>query len=368
MSDWGPVLAGGAGAFGLSVLLVPVARRAATRWDVTDHPGRGKVHARPTPYLGGVAVAIAVTGVAVAASGWERDAAVLLAAAVLVGIVGLLDDVRTASPSFRLAVEVLAASLAFAAGARVEILGGAGDWALTVVWLVVLTNAYNLLDNMDGCLSSIAAASACGIYALAALGHQVLVGALAAALVGAAAGFLAYNRHPASIFLGDAGSLFIGFLLSAAALKLRFPTGHLAGVVAVVLIAGPALFDTTLVVISRVATHRPIHLGGRDHSSHRLARLGIPTPWVSRVLAAGAAALAALGVGVGRGTIDPLSAVPVALGGAVMLGLLLRVPVYDVAGASRSDPAEPDVPVAAEPAAVAPRAETVREAWQGGVP
>ncbi|MGH9179503.1 MAG: hypothetical protein ACRD0N_13240, partial [Acidimicrobiales bacterium] len=162
-----------------------------------------------------------------------------------------------------------------------------------------------------------------------ALGDQVLVGTLAAAVVGAAAGFLAYNWHPARIFLGDAGSLFLGFLVSAVALKLRFPVDRHAGVVAVGLVAAPALFDTTLVVVSRVRAGRPIYVGGTDHTSHRLARLGFPAPAIAVLLALATATCGVLGVAVGRGEMASwTAAAPVMVVGAVLLGYLLRMPVY----------------------------------------
>lgn len=314
----------------LSLLLVPVARRSALRLGLTDRPGRGKVHSVATPYLGGVAVAVAVL-LAAAVGGWRGEAMGVLGAALMVACVGLADDVRTARPSVRLAVEAAAACIAFAVGARVQLFGGPADLLLTVVWLVVLTNAYNLLDNMDACASAIVAVSAGGLLASAALGDQVLVGTLAAAEAGAAVGFLVYNWHPARIFLGDAGSLFLGFLVSATALKLRFPTGHGAGLVAVCLMAGPALFDTTLVVVARIRAGRPIYIGGTDHTSHRLMALGLQARTVVVLLAAATAGCGGLGVAVGRGSVHPLAAaVPTALLGALALAWLLRLPVYGV--------------------------------------
>ncbi|MGH9283363.1 MAG: MraY family glycosyltransferase, partial [Acidimicrobiales bacterium] len=328
MTPWQEVAFAGAAALVLSLLLVPVARRSALRFGVTDRPGRGKVHKMPTPCLGGVAVAVAVSGAALV-GGWRGEATSVLGAALLVACVGLADDVRTAKPSVRLAVEAVAAVVAFLAGARVQLLGGPVDLVLTVVWLVVLTNAYNLLDNMDACASSIVAVSAGALLASAVLGDQVLVGTLAAAVAGAAAGFLAYNWHPARIFLGDAGSLFLGFLVSAIALKLRFPTGHGPGVVAVGLVAAPALFDTTLVVISRVRAGLPIYIGGTDHTSHRLAGLGIATRVVALLLASVTALSGSLGVAVGHGALDPVAAaVPVGVAAVAGLTWFLRLPVY----------------------------------------
>lgn len=322
-------------ALALSLAFVPLARRGALLLDVTDRPAAGKVHKLATPCLGGVAVAAAVL-FASAIGGWRGQAVAILAAALLVACIGLVDDIRTVKPGVRLMVEVLAASIAFAAGARVELVGGFGDLVLTIIWLVVLTNAYNLLDNMDACASLIMATSAAALLAAAILNDQVLVATLAVAVVGAAIGFLVYNWHPARIFLGDAGSLFLGFLISAIALKLRFPVPQGAGVVAVAVVAAPALFDTTLVVISRIRAGRPIVVGGTDHTSHRLAALGLTTRQVALLLGAVSAGCGIVGVAVGHGLVDPWAVLGTgAVIGTVLLTVLLPMSVYDD-GAGRS--------------------------------
>jgi UDP-GlcNAc:undecaprenyl-phosphate GlcNAc-1-phosphate transferase len=349
MTDWEQVAAVGALALCLSLLFVPVARRSALRLGVTDRPGAGKVHTSPTPYLGGVAVAAAVVCGA-AAGGWQREFAAILAAAAVVSCIGLVDDIRTASPRIRLLVEAVAACVAYLAGARFELLGGGADLALTVVWLVVLTNAYNLLDNMDACASLVVGTTAAAVLGAAVLQDQPAVGTVAIAIVGAVAGFLVFNWHPARIFLGDAGALFLGFLVSAMALKLRFPGGDGTDVLAVGLVAAPALFDTTLVVISRVRSGRPIYVGGTDHTSHRLAHLGMSTRPIGVVLAVASAGCGAMGVAVGREALDPRFAIaPLVVLGLVFLAILLRLPVYAAADQHRLVPAPAAQPVRRRP-------------------
>ena len=156
-----------------------------------------------------------------------------------------------------------------------------------------------------------------------ALGGQVLVGGLAAVVAGSCAGFLLYNWYPARIFMGDAGSLFLGFLLASIALKLRFPVDHWAALAAVALLAGVAIFDTTLVVISRVRRGQPIYLGGTDHTSHRLLRLGLSTPVVGLTLVVATAVCGSLGVAVGRGAIPAWVFVPTAGASFAFLAALL---------------------------------------------
>jgi UDP-GlcNAc:undecaprenyl-phosphate GlcNAc-1-phosphate transferase len=146
---------------------------------------------------------------------------------------------------------------------------------VTIVWVLGITNALNFLDNMDGLSSGVAAIGAAFFLLLAALNNQYLVGAMSAALLGACIGFLFYNFNPASIFMGDSGSLFIGFMLAALGIKLRFP-GNMDIVTWMVPVAVLALpiFDMSLVVVSRLRRRQnPLTTPGKDHISHRIARL-----------------------------------------------------------------------------------------------
>jgi UDP-GlcNAc:undecaprenyl-phosphate GlcNAc-1-phosphate transferase len=314
-------------AFGTTLALIPLVTRVAAVTEITAAPRDDRLHTSPTPYLGGVAIILAAIGMSPFLEEWKAEAVVILAGALLLAIVGLLDDMRNLSPAPRLAVEVLAALLAASAGAHVELFGGPVDIVLTVIWLVGVTNAFNIVDNMDGAAGGIAAATALGLAVAAGLEEQVLVGGMAALVAGACLGFLVHNWHPAKIFMGDAGTLPLGYLLAAIALKLRFPAPHASSIAAVVLFTAPALFDTTLVVISRTARNKPIYQGGTDHTSHRLLRLGWSTHVVAGLITAVAAGAAALGVLVGRGVLPALPVMaPGAVIGIVLLGLLLRLP------------------------------------------
>jgi UDP-GlcNAc:undecaprenyl-phosphate GlcNAc-1-phosphate transferase len=313
-------LVAGSGAFIAAAALIPLLARVAAGYGVIAHPSSDRLHDTPTPYLGGLAIVITACAAAPFLNDWRPEASVVLLAAAAVGAIGLVDDVRTVRPSRRLLVEGAAAAVAAAAGARVHLTGGPLDWVITVAWLVGVTNAYNLLDNMDGAAGVVASITAVALTVAAGLQQQVLVGGLAAVIAGAAIGFLVYNWHPARIFMGDAGSLFLGFLLGVIALELRFPVGHPASIAAIVLLTGPALFDTTLVVISRTRAGVPIYRGGVDHTSHRLLRLGLTHRQVVFVLGAASLACCALGVIVGRGT---LPAIPVlGTSGVLAVGFL----------------------------------------------
>jgi UDP-GlcNAc:undecaprenyl-phosphate GlcNAc-1-phosphate transferase len=259
--------------------------------------------------------------------GWTVEAAVIVLGAALVGVVGLIDDLRTLSPAGRLLAEVGAATIVVAAGVRANVVGGPLDWILAILWLVAITNAFNLLDNMDGAVGIIASVVSLALMVAAVLSDQRLVSGMAALIFGSSFGFLMFNWYPARIFMGDAGSLFLGFLIAAATLKVKFSGSVWNRGPAVLLLAAPALFDTVLVVIARIRSHRPIYLGATDHTSHRLLRLGLGTPAVALLLAAGSAIFAALGLLIGRGSASPSVVTPVvSLAVGVALVLLLRLP------------------------------------------
>ena len=250
------IVVAGASAFVVVTALIPLCRRFALAHDITDRPAPGKVHRGATPYLGGVAICVAAVASALVLPGWPRGAFAFLAAACLVSVAGLVDDVRGLSATTRLAIEIPAAGLAVAAGARADLFGNWIDFVISVVFLVVLTNAFNLLDNIDGAAGAIGTTIAIALATAALIEGQVLVGGLAVVVAATCLGFLVYNWYPASIFMGDAGSLFLGFILAVIALKLRTGVAHPASALALLLLVGPALFDTTLVVISRAGPER----------------------------------------------------------------------------------------------------------------
>lgn len=284
-----------AGAGTSALLLVPIARRVAFRFQILDHPIGYKQHGAPIPYLGGVAVAGAVIlGVLMAGlAGLPlsiSQAAVILAMSAVLVVVGLLDDIRNLSPLVRVAAQAMAAVVVILAGSRVQMFDSAIlEIGLTVVWVVGITNGLNLLDNMDGLAAGVAAVTAGWMFVIASLNGQYLVSAVLVAMCGAALGFLRHNRHPASIYLGDAGSLFLGFLLAVCAMRLRFdaPAAY-TWVIPVLALAVPIL-DTALVVVTRMSRRVSPFRGGRDHISHRLVLLGLSVPKAVSILYATAA-------------------------------------------------------------------------------
>jgi UDP-GlcNAc:undecaprenyl-phosphate GlcNAc-1-phosphate transferase len=270
------------GATLLSLLLVPLALRAAVRLDVFDHPGGYKQQRNPVPYLGGIAIIIAFAGSILAAAAIQPpvsgfvELAVILGSAVVLGLVGLIDDLRSLPLWPRLTAMFAAGGALWMAGVRVHLFdGGIIDLGITLVWVVGITNAFNLLDNMDGLSAGTAVVASLSFFLIAAANGQFLVAALSLALAGAAIGFLRHNRYPAKIYMGDAGSLFLGFMLAVVGVKLRFDAPREITSFVPILVLGVAIFDTVLVVVTRLRAGKSPFSGGRDHTSHRLAALGM---------------------------------------------------------------------------------------------
>jgi UDP-GlcNAc:undecaprenyl-phosphate/decaprenyl-phosphate GlcNAc-1-phosphate transferase len=268
-----------AAALALAVGATPVARRLAWHTGLTDAPSDRKVHAHPMPLLGGAAIYVAVM-LALVLFGSRVEVAQLagiLIGATLVSFLGLWDDRRPLAPRLKLLGQGLAAAVTVASGVQVHLFGVAAlDIAVSLIWILTVTNAVNFMDNMDGLAGGVSGIAAAYIVVLAVLNDQHLVAPLGAALVGACIGFLIYNFNPATIFMGDGGSLFLGFVLAALAVKLRFPgqPTSVTWLVPILVLAVP-LFDLALVVVSRVRRRvNPFTTGGKDHLSHRLVRLG----------------------------------------------------------------------------------------------
>lgn len=269
--------------FASSLLLAmagtPVMRRVALRLGVIDRPAARKLHKAPIPLLGGVAIYLAVIGALLVYSDrrFIVQAAGILFGGTLISVAGVWDDHTGLKASLKLLAQVVAVYILILTDVQVHL--PIPVWAnvgLTVLWVVGITNAFNLLDNMDGLSSGIGAVAAGYFLLLAALSGQYLVGALAAAILGASIGFWWHNFSPATIFMGDAGSLFLGFIMAVVGIKLRFPT-NVSWVtwMVPVLVLGVPIFDTTLVFFSRLRRGKnPLTTPGKDHVSHRLVRRG----------------------------------------------------------------------------------------------
>jgi UDP-GlcNAc:undecaprenyl-phosphate GlcNAc-1-phosphate transferase len=290
---------GFAAAAAATVGATPVAIRLAHRTGFLDRPRGYRTHAAATPFLGGAAVVAGFLLAGAAVGALNGRLLVVLGCAVLMWLVGTVDDRSAVPPMWRLLASAAAATALAAAGLGWHTTGGDGiDFGLTVVWGVGLVYAFNLMDNMDGACATVGAVSSAGIGVLAAIHGQATIAGLAFALAGACAGFLPWNlSRPARIFLGDGGSMPTGFAVAALAMA---TARHLrvgdANLLASALLVGIVILDTALVSVSRLRRGVTLVTGGRDHLTHRML-LALPSPRaVAATLAAVQAGLCVLAI------------------------------------------------------------------------
>ena len=284
-------------AFAVTMLATPLARRLAVRTAFFDHPVGYKEHSQPTPYLGGAAVMAGVmagTLIGGAAADYKR----LLVAAMVLFAIGTLDDRLRLGVTLRLIAQVATAVALWAVDLGWTMLHGhTANLVLTIVWVVGITNAFNLMDNQDGATGTIGAVCGVGIGTLALIQGAVPLGVIAFSLSGACLGFLPSNlAKPARIFLGDGGSMPIGLLVACTIMAI--PDGQLDWTLlfATAPLAGLPILDTTLVVISRHRRGAPILSGDRAHLTHRLLAVLGSERKVALILGAAQAALCGLSI------------------------------------------------------------------------
>jgi UDP-GlcNAc:undecaprenyl-phosphate GlcNAc-1-phosphate transferase len=267
------------GALVAAIAMTPVSKWLAPHLGVIARPRARDVHTTPVPKLGGLAILVGVMAGAFALGTrleFQQLAAIVIAAA-LMSFLGLVDDRFNLNAYVKLIVQIAAAVFVYIFGVRISLFANPVlDAAITVIWIVGITNAMNFLDNMDGLLAGISAVISAFFLVLSIINGQYLVGLLSAALLGACIGFLVWNLNPASVFMGDSGSMFLGFMLACIAIKLRFLGQSLSvsWLVPLIVMALP-VFDMTLVTISRLRRGKnPLTTPGKDHTSHRITNHG----------------------------------------------------------------------------------------------
>jgi len=255
----------------------PFMRTIALKTNYLDHPEKKKAHLKATPLLGGCAIYIGFMASLLFSVDISRPLLGILIGATMLLILGLIDDRMGMLPELKLCVQILAALTAFKFGLRVTTIE---DYYIcmffTVFWVVGITNAFNLLDNLNGLSSGIAAIASFFFCVIAFFSKDYTTAAFTAGLMGACLGFLRYNFPKAQIFMGDTGSLVIGFLLSCIAVIGSWETEiiSLSLAIPIIILAYP-IFDTTLVTVIRIREGRSIFQGGKDHSSHTLSMMGL---------------------------------------------------------------------------------------------
>jgi UDP-GlcNAc:undecaprenyl-phosphate GlcNAc-1-phosphate transferase len=325
-----PTLAVAVMAAAMSFGVTPAVARLAGILGMEDRPADRKIHSAVIPYLGGLAI-LSGWVVALLTPGTFAESVVLVACMGALGFIGFVDDRHDISPHLRLGLQVVLACGAFAGGLRMTPTDVyLVDFALTVVWLVGMTNAFNFMDNMDGLAAGVGGIGAVFLGTAGVLFGQKLVSLLGFALAGACFGFLKHNFHPARIFMGDAGSLPIGFGLAALAIKLEFPNVHpLVAFAVPVTILGLFVLDTTVMALGRVLRGEAV-IGARlDHLSHRMLQRSLPVRAVALRLYAVAFSLGVAGLAVSR-MHTPLAAaaiVMVATAFAIAVARIVRWPI-----------------------------------------
>jgi UDP-GlcNAc:undecaprenyl-phosphate GlcNAc-1-phosphate transferase len=319
-----------------SLVLTPIVIALARRIGAVARPKSDRWHSRPTAMLGGVAIALSVAGTLLAFVPLTRDNVVVIAASSALFLVGLIDDFLHVRPYQKLIAQLIAAGAVIWFGLVLPWTNWpALNVAITLFWLVGITNAVNMLDNMDGLAAGVSAIAAAFLGLNFIANHQPAEAVMLAAFAGAVIGFLVYNHHPASIFMGDCGSMFLGFFLASIALVSGTGGGRSRSVVAVlavpVLVLVVPIFDTTFVTLMRKLAGRAASQGGRDHTSHRLVALGLSEKWAVWMLYAFAAAAGALAMLVRRAplTVSVGAIVSFTLVLAFLAIRLARVRVYD---------------------------------------
>lgn len=311
------------------LLATPLLSRLAWATGYLDHPEARKLHIAATPLLGGVAVALG-TAIGANLGFWSLDISLpprglwWMAGAAAAVAIGLVDDRFGMHPAPKIVFQGFAAWLFLQGGVYpIAYVGPFWGQVIAIVWIVGLMNAINFLDNMDGIvggMTAICAAAFAGLLAVWGWKHEAL---FALGLAGAALGFLRYNFAPARIFLGDAGSLFVGYALGALGLVAAAAGPGLSGHLASLLVLGFPLFDTTFVVLTRLADGRKIYVGGRDHTTHRLNRVIRGPRRTAALVYATTAALALSGIWLGMHP-GARYAIPLVLVWALVLGIVGR--------------------------------------------
>ena len=261
----------------VSLIVTPLVIKLAGRLGIIDRPVDDRWHKKSTPRMGGVAIFIGFIVASAIFASFQREMLIVLLGGIGVFILGFLDDKFGTFPKTKSLVQIIIASVLVLLGIRLKILPTAAAVPLTILWIVGLTNALNMIVNMDGLSSGIAFVAAIAIFLLSWQSGQTTVPILALALAGACLGFLRYNFKPAKIFMGDCGSLLIGYTLSTLTI-LGFwqeSSAIFPALTAPVLILGYPVFDTTFVTILRLESGGRPWVGGKDHSSHRLVKLGL---------------------------------------------------------------------------------------------
>lgn len=274
----------GIAALVLALFFVPLAMKLAYKIGAVDKPNARKVHTKIMPRMGGLGIYLAYIIVVLATQKMNMQLAGLLLGSTILVVLGIFDDMKDLNAKFKLLIQILAAVIVMAFGVRIEfmtnVFGGEAIYLdilslpITLLWIVGITNAINLIDGLDGLAGGIATIAALSMAVVGWIYGQYLMASMAIILAGATMGFLRYNFHPAKVFMGDTGSLFLGFNLSVLAIMGVAKSVTFISLAAPVLVLGVPIFDTFFAILRRKMNHKPIFAADKDHLHHRLLGMG----------------------------------------------------------------------------------------------
>lgn len=325
-------------AFLLSVYGVPLARRAALKYGMVDCPdGRLKHQREPVPYLGGLALYVAFLVSLALTFDFRQDVLGIVLAGTLMVMLGLVDDFGVLSVGTKLAGQFLAIFVLIKSGIRIQI-AAFPEWldlVLTVVWMLGITNAFNLLDIMDGLAAGVGLVCTAFLLVVSLLNGDTTIAFMVTALGGSLLGVLRYNFHPARIYMGDCGALFLGMMVGALSMIGQYGGRHQVALLTPLFILAVPIFDTLFVVYVRASRGLPILRGSPDHLALRLKRCGMRVPHIVTAMYAASAALGAMGLVVMSVHED----LALACVGATAVSLMIVIPIL-----KRLDRAAPVIP------------------------
>lgn len=276
-------------AVAISAAATPLVKKIALKLDVIDLPkGKRKIHKKPIPLLGGLAIYLSFVLVMIMKSGslTTHETGILIGATIIV-VGGIIDDTIELKPGYKLIFQISAAVVLILFGVEISsvtnpLSNGDGYWSvgwmtvpLTILWVIGITNALNLIDGLDGLAAGVALISSVTIFIIAILNNRADAAVLTAILSGAILGFLPYNFNPASIFMGDTGAQLLGFLLAAIAIEGTIKSAAAFAIAVPILVLGIPIYDTIFAVIRRKINGKPIMQADRGHLHHRLMDMGL---------------------------------------------------------------------------------------------
>jgi len=280
--------------------ITPIVINAALTYDIVDRPdGNLKQHQRPVAYLGGIAIYLSFLATLALTFDFSREVLGLLLAATIVILLGIIDDLKPLGPKIKLVGQIIAVFVLIKCGIYIKI-AILPDWLgmlMTFVWMLAVINAFNIIDIMDGLSAGTAMIASLVLFVIAVITSHYMMAVMSLALAGALLGFLRYNFQSATIYLGDAGSMFIGLMLGTLAMIGVYTEHNQAGYLAPLVILGVPLYDIMLVMYLRWRKGMPVIQGSHDHFALRLRKSGLSTRQTVVITYAAAGLLGAAGLG-----------------------------------------------------------------------